>query len=143
MELEIVAFYCLCDDFLNSYGVKDDHQTEMSTAEVMTTALTAAAFFGGDHEKKSNFPQRIRLDPGDALRKSVQPPSSSNTRITPEILYGHDRSVGSFEQSVKNIPDRQLPRSRLSKYPDKKQSDLSGGGIQRIQSEQKGVFLWY
>ena len=27
----------------------------MSAAEVMTAALTAAAFFGGDHEKSCNF----------------------------------------------------------------------------------------
>jgi hypothetical protein len=51
MELEITAFYCLCDDFLISEGWLAARQCTMSTAEVMT----AAAFFSGSHEKSCNF----------------------------------------------------------------------------------------
>ncbi|MGX9728454.1 MAG: hypothetical protein ACTFAK_14400 [Candidatus Electronema sp. VV] len=51
MELKITTFYCLCDDFLISKGWRDDPQCTMSTAEVMTAALTAAAFFSGSYEK--------------------------------------------------------------------------------------------
>jgi hypothetical protein len=45
MEIEIITIYCCCEDFLISVGHKDDPQSRMSTAEIMTTALTAAAFF--------------------------------------------------------------------------------------------------
>lgn len=55
MDLEITAIYCRSADFLASVGHRDDPQCEMNTAEVMTTALTAAAFFGGDHEKSRRF----------------------------------------------------------------------------------------
>ena len=55
MELKITAFYCLCDDFLISKGWRDDPQCAMSTAEVMTAALTAAAFFSGSQEKSCGF----------------------------------------------------------------------------------------
>lgn len=55
MELEIITIYCCCEDFLVSVGHKDDPQSRMSTAEVMTTALTAAAFFSGDHERSRCF----------------------------------------------------------------------------------------
>ncbi len=51
MEIEIITIYCCCKDFLISVGHKDDPQSRMSTAEVMTTALTAAALFSGDHER--------------------------------------------------------------------------------------------
>ncbi|CAK8720378.1 IS982 family transposase [Candidatus Electronema aureum] len=55
MELKITTCYCLCDDFLISKGWRDDPQCTMSTAEVMTAALTAAAFFSGSYEKSCVF----------------------------------------------------------------------------------------
>jgi len=55
MDLEITAIFCQCADFLISVGHRDDPQCEMNTAEVMTTALTAAAFFNGDHERSRCF----------------------------------------------------------------------------------------
>ena len=51
--LKLPTCYCLCDDFLISEGWRDDRQCTMSTAEVMTAALTAAAFFSGSYEKKA------------------------------------------------------------------------------------------
>ncbi len=51
MEDTITVIYCLCDEFLSAYGFKDDPQAEMSTAEVMTTALVAAAYYGGRIER--------------------------------------------------------------------------------------------
>src|SRR5579872_4637920 len=50
MHLQIITIYCLCADFWDAFGSKDDAQTQMSTAEVMTTALVAAWFFGGNQE---------------------------------------------------------------------------------------------
>ncbi|MCP4473125.1 MAG: IS982 family transposase [Gammaproteobacteria bacterium] len=69
MELEIITIYCRCDDFLISSGYQDDPQTKMSTAEIMTTALTAAAFFAGDHEKSRCFLKEHDYIP-DMLSKS-------------------------------------------------------------------------
>jgi hypothetical protein len=51
VDIEITAFYCVCDDLLKSLKYQDHSQCRMSTAEVMT----AAAFFGGDHEANCNF----------------------------------------------------------------------------------------
>lgn len=50
MDDRIVAIYCLCDDLLKELRHHEDPQCEMSDAEVMTTALVAARFFGGSHE---------------------------------------------------------------------------------------------
>lgn len=55
MNLEITAIFCQCADFLISVGHRDDPQCEMNTAEIMTTALTAAAFFNGDYERSRIF----------------------------------------------------------------------------------------
>ncbi len=55
MQERIITIYCLCDDFLKAMGVVDDPQAQMSTAEVMTTALIAADMFGGCFERSRAF----------------------------------------------------------------------------------------
>ena len=55
MQQEITTIYCLCADFLSAIGHRDDPQCQMSTAEVMTTALVAAAFFHGHQERSRLF----------------------------------------------------------------------------------------
>lgn len=48
MLIKIITIYCLCADFLNEYGHKDDGQSKITDAEVMTTALVASCFFNGN-----------------------------------------------------------------------------------------------
>ena len=55
MDDTIVTIYCLCEDFLKAVRHRDDPQTRLSTAEVMTVPLVAATFFGGQIEKTRRF----------------------------------------------------------------------------------------
>lgn len=55
MDDTITTIYCLCDDFLKATGHRDDLQVTMSTAEVMTVPLVAAAFFGANVDKTRLF----------------------------------------------------------------------------------------
>jgi hypothetical protein len=55
MEDTITATYYLCEEFLKATGHRDDRQVRLSTAEVMCTALLAAAFFGSNIEKARSF----------------------------------------------------------------------------------------
>ncbi len=48
MQDTITTMFCLCDDFLKANGCCDDRQCRVSTAEIMTVPLVAAAFFGGN-----------------------------------------------------------------------------------------------
>ena len=50
MDLTIVAVYTICDDLLISLGHQEHPQTQMTDAEVMTTALVAARYFAGNHQ---------------------------------------------------------------------------------------------
>lgn len=50
MDTEIIAVYCLCDDLLKAMNHIEDRQCQMSDAEVMTTAIVAAQYFGGNIE---------------------------------------------------------------------------------------------
>ena len=50
MDDSVLAIYCLCDDLLKALKHYEDSQRQMSDAEVMTTALVAALYFGGNFE---------------------------------------------------------------------------------------------
>jgi Transposase DDE domain. len=79
MDLQIILVDCLCADLLKALKHHEDSQCQMSDAEVMTTALVAALYFGGKYERarellqeqgyipnmlsKSQFSRRVhRLD---------------------------------------------------------------------------------
>lgn len=55
MDDTIITIYCLLDDFLKAIRHKDDPQTRLSTAEVMTIPLVAATFFGGNIDRTRRF----------------------------------------------------------------------------------------
>lgn len=48
MHIKIILIYCICDDFLSAFGLKDDKQCRMTSAEILTVAIVAALFFNGN-----------------------------------------------------------------------------------------------
>jgi len=51
MDAQITVIYCLCDDVLKALHHWEDPQRRMTDAEVMTTAIVAMVFFGGNFER--------------------------------------------------------------------------------------------
>jgi hypothetical protein len=66
MEDTIITTYYLCEEFLEAVGHHDDPQVRLSTAEVMSVALLAAAFFGGHVEASRSF-----LDEYGYIQKAI------------------------------------------------------------------------
>jgi hypothetical protein len=66
MDDTIITTYYLCDEFLKAVGHRDDQQVRLSTAEVMSVALVAAAFFGGNLEAS-----RLFLDEYGYIEKAI------------------------------------------------------------------------
>jgi len=66
MDDTIITTYYLCDEFLKAIGHHDDQQVRLSTAEVMSVALVAAAFFGGNVEACRSF-----LDEYGYIQKAI------------------------------------------------------------------------
>lgn len=52
---EIIAIYAITDDLLKAIGHQDDCRAQLSDAEVITTALVAARFFGGNHQSAIDY----------------------------------------------------------------------------------------
>jgi len=50
MDTTIVAVYAICDDVLKGLHHYEDPQVTMTDAEIMTTAIVATLFFGGNYE---------------------------------------------------------------------------------------------
>ncbi len=66
MDTQIVFVYCLCDDLLKALQHYEDPQCQVSDAEILTTALVAALYFGGHFKRTHEFlhdqrylPQRL------------------------------------------------------------------------------------
>lgn len=55
MQDTITAIFCYVDDFLKALSWRDDPQCRLSLSEVVTIALTAARFFGGNIESSRTF----------------------------------------------------------------------------------------
>ena len=51
MDDSVLAIYCLCADILKALNHYEDPQRRMTDAEVMTTAIVAALYFGGNFER--------------------------------------------------------------------------------------------
>ncbi len=63
MDLQIVAFYFFADEVLKTCRFFDDLQVKMTNAEVITTVLTAARFFGGNQRRAADFLKTYRYIP--------------------------------------------------------------------------------
>lgn len=55
MEAQLIVAYCTCDDIVKSLKICEQKHARMNLAEVMTTALAAAMFFGGNQERARAF----------------------------------------------------------------------------------------
>ena len=51
METKIIITYVICDDLVKRLRIKEDSQTKMNIAEVMTTAIISALQYSGNLEK--------------------------------------------------------------------------------------------
>lgn len=69
MDDKIIAIFAICSDFLMTIQHREDPQTQMNDAEVMTTAIVAVLFFGGNYESARDLLKSPTYIP-DMLSKS-------------------------------------------------------------------------
>ncbi|MEB3219163.1 MAG: IS982 family transposase [Nostocales cyanobacterium 94392] len=66
---EIITVYAITDDLLKAIGHREDCRRDMSDAEIITTAITAAMFFNGNHSAACSYMKDHNLMP-QMLEKS-------------------------------------------------------------------------
>ena len=101
MEIAIVAIYCLVDDFLKAIGHREDPQSTMADAEVITTALVAARFFAGNFETARDLLHQPRYIPTMLSRSHF---NRRLHRLTDEIVLLFE----SLGQAWKTIDDEKV-----------------------------------
>lgn len=71
MDDQILALYCLCADVVKALGHIEAPQRRMSDAEVLTTAIVATRFFGGNVERARALLGSRRYIPGMRSRSRL------------------------------------------------------------------------
>jgi len=55
MDSRIILVYCLCDDMLKALNHREDPQCQLCDAEIMTIAIVAGLYFGGNYALSRTF----------------------------------------------------------------------------------------
>ncbi len=134
---QIIAIYCLCDDFLSARGYKDARQAKLTTAQVMTVALVAAALFNGNQEKSRVFLRdhgyiRPMLSKGCLNRRLHEVPEALWQSLFAVVADVHKQGNESQWYAVDSMPasvcdNFRICRSRL--YPQKQHGKAFRGYI--------------
>jgi IS5 family transposase len=54
-NINIIGIFCIVDDVLKNLGLKDDVRVQASNSEILTIAILAFLFFGGNFKKTLSF----------------------------------------------------------------------------------------
>lgn len=86
----IVALYCIVDDLLKALNHPEDSRRRIVDAEVITTALVAARFFGGNHQHSRDYLDEHGLIP------QMLSPSRLNRRLhhVSALMYDLQHQMG-------------------------------------------------
>lgn len=85
-----LAIYCFIDDFLKARGHREDCRAQISDAEVITIALTAMLYFGGNFERSRLVLHELGLVPRLLSRSRF---SRRITRLT-DLIHGLIHQLG-------------------------------------------------
>ena len=134
---QIIAIYCLCDDFLLVRGHKDAPQAKLTTAQVMTVALVASALFCGNQDKSRMFLKehgyiQPMLSKGCFNRRLHEVPEVLWQALFALLAQVHQESNQSQQYAVDSMPavvcdNYRIGRSRL--YPTKTHGQAFRGYI--------------
>jgi IS5 family transposase len=118
MEVETIIAYVICDDTIKELHTKEDTQTTVSMAEVMTTAIIAALIFSGNLEKARKALKSDRYIP-NMLSKSQL---SRRLHSIPKDLW-HIILERLFQELEKNnvatefvVDSCPMPTCKLARY---------------------------
>ncbi len=117
---ETVTIYCLCEDFLKAWGHRDDPQARVTTAEVMTVALLAAARFGGNHRLAALVLRQtgevpVLLSPGRFSRRLHAIPEAAWQALLALLAGVHCQRNEGGEYAVDSMPVPVCDNIRISR----------------------------
>ena len=122
MEAEVIVAYVVCDDTIKNLKIREDKQTTMGIAEVMTTSIVSAIMFSGNMEKarrtlksKRYFPNM--LSKSQFNRRLYKVPEKAWTAVSKVLFFELNKENLDLEFVVDSCPisASKLARSSRSK----------------------------
>lgn len=109
METFVIVAYCSSDDARKKIGIIDDPQTKVGVAQIMTTSLVAARFFGGNHNLAQTFLHEHRyfhhrLSASQFNRRFHEIPDQLFNEIMQYFSYYAKMTNESFEFAIDSFP---------------------------------------
>jgi hypothetical protein len=109
METFIIVTYCASDDARKNLGILDDVQTKVGIAQIMTTIIVAAEYFGGNHKLAQEFLHEHRyfhykLSPSQFNRRFHNIPASYFNELVEQFSKYAKMMNESFEFAIDSFP---------------------------------------
>lgn len=118
MEAEAILAYVVCDDTIKFLGIKEDKQTKMSMAEIMTTAIVSASQYSGNFEKACRALKSARYIPNmlskSQLNRKLLRISKNVWDVVLERLFQHSSATEFIVDSFP-VPACKLARRSRNK----------------------------
>jgi len=116
----VIVAYCVSDDAKKVLNLGDDVQTKVGMAQIMTTVLTAARFFGGNHKLAQQFLYEHRyfhhkLSTSQFNRRYHQIPDTLAEEIMKRLGQYAKYMNESFDYAIDSFPVAACDNIRISR----------------------------
>jgi len=120
MEMFVIVAYCASDDAKKVLNLTDDVQTKVGMAQIMTTVLTAARFFGGNHKNAQEYLYDCRyfhhkLSPSQFNRRYHNIPDTLTQEIMRQLGHYAKCMNESFDYAIDSFPVAACDNIRISR----------------------------
>ena len=119
MDEQIITIFCLCDDLLKERRHRDDPQSRMTGAEVMTTALVAARYFGGNVEHARGMLDTPQYIPGmlskSRLNRRIHALEASFVALFHDLAESRKQETSGSEYVIDSFPIPVCDNIRISR----------------------------
>jgi hypothetical protein len=120
METFVIVAYCASDDAKKILNLKDDVQTKVGMAQIMTTVLTAAKFFGGNHKNAQEYLYDCKyfhhkLSPSQFNRRYHNIPDTLMQEIMGQLAHYAKSMNESFDYAIDSFPVAVCDNMRISR----------------------------
>ncbi len=139
MDTNIVLVYCLCDDLLKWQHHRDDPQCVLSDAEIMTIAMVAAMYFGGNQAMSGRAAVRTGLSQENNQPQSPLPSSEASAPQFMTLFH----LLGDVAKERNPTTSTSLTVCRLQSVTTTASaaaSSIAGGAYRGYQASKKRYF---
>jgi hypothetical protein len=136
-----LAIYCFIDDLLKAMQHREDVRCEFSDSEVVTTAIVAMLFFGGNFERARRFLHSSGMMPRMLSRSRLSRRLSRLSGLVELVFHQLGLTIKELNlesrYSLDSFPIAVCDNIRISRC-----RLARGQAVARVLCQQAPLFLW-